>query len=219
MLHGVLSFRGFDVRTAEDGEECLRMVAEESPDLVVLDIMMPRRDGFETAAVLRSNPATANIPILALTALATPDAHERALKAGCDLVLTKPIAPNDLVSGVWMLLEQRRSAEGDAAQSAEEFASRERTAASELVARGKEAIRHLSGGRVPRSDTDLRRRIQGIESVASCSFCGRVRGSGERWREIPEELRAYLHQWTSVSHGVCPECLAREYPGVASGRG
>lgn len=215
MLRDVLRFRGYDVALAEDGDVCLRMVAEERPDLVVLDIMMPKRDGYETAAMLRADPRTATLPILALTALATPDVRERALAAGCDLVLTKPIKPNDLVQGIQVLLERSATSGPDA--EAQEFATRERDAATELVERGAAAIRALSPGKPPRSETDLRRRLQGLESVAACSFCGRVRGSGERWREIPEEIRDYLDQWTSMSHGVCPECFAREYPGVREG--
>jgi CheY-like chemotaxis protein len=217
MLRDLLRLRGFEVEVAEDGDECLRRVAEVRPDLVVLDIMMPNRDGYQTAALLRSDPATATLPILALTALATQDVHERALKAGCDLVLTKPISPNELVKGILVLLERKGSSAKRAAE-AERFASRERTAAAELVACGAEAVRALSDDAPPRSDTDLRRRIQALESVPACSFCGRVRGSEERWREIPAELREYLDQWTSMSHGVCPECLAREYPDLAAGQ-
>jgi len=209
MLRDVLRFRGYEVSVAEDGDVCLRMVAEHRPDLVVLDIMMPNRDGYETAAALRADPRTASIPILALTALATAEVRERALKAGCDMVLTKPIAPNALVKGIQVLLEQNASPE--------DFASRERNAATELVEAGKAAIHTLVPGEPPRSETDIRRRIQGLESVAACSFCGRVRGAGERWRDIPDELRDYLDQWTSMSHGVCPECFAREYPGVREG--
>jgi CheY-like chemotaxis protein len=217
MLRDVLRFRGYDVAVAEDGDVCLRMVAEQRPDLVVLDIMMPNRDGYETAASLRADPRTASLPILALTALATPEVRERALKAGCDMVLTKPIAPNALVEGIQVLLDRATAPEEEKSGEAEDFATRERTAASELVEAGKAAIRALTPGKPPRSETDIRRRIQGLESVAACSFCGRVRGAGERWRDIPDELRDYLDQWTSVSHGVCPECFAREYPGVREG--
>ena len=216
MLVDVLRFRGFDVAVAADGVECIERVADARPDIVILDIMMPRRDGYETAALLRANPATADLPILALTALATADVHDRILRAGCDLILTKPVAPNDLVQGVQVLLEKGHATHGDAGE-AERFASQARDAAAELVARGADAIRDLDDAS-PESDTELRRRIQGIESVATCSFCGRVRGAGERWREIPDELREYLDKWTSMSHGVCPECFAREYPGVNTGR-
>jgi CheY-like chemotaxis protein len=211
MLREVLRFRGFDVRVAEDGDECLRLVREERPDLVVLDIMMPKLDGYDTAAELRADPSTADLPILALTALAGPDVHQRAIDAGCDLVLTKPIAPNALVQGINYLLERSHRPAG-AEGEAERFASQARTAADELVARGAEAIQDLSAGEPAESDTDLRRRIQGMESVPSCSFCRRVRAPGERWREIPEELSEYFDQWTSTTHGVCPECFAREYP-------
>lgn len=213
MLRDVLRFRGFDVRVAEDGEDCLRLVGEERPDLVVLDIMMPNLDGYDTAARLRAAAATADLPILALTALAGPEVRDRALDAGIDLVLTKPVMPNALVQAIQFLLEKSNGSRGDVGE-AERFAAEARSAADELVERGAEAILELTAGQPTHSDTDLRRRIQGMDTVPACSFCRRVRAPGERWREIPEELSEYFDQWTSTSHGVCPECFAREYPGL-----
>jgi len=167
MLRDVLRFRGFDVRVAEDGDECLRLVREERPDVVILDIMMPIRDGYDTAAQIRGEPSTADLPILALTALAGPEVHQRAIDAGCDLVLTKPIAPNALVQGINYLLEKRErpTGDGDGKGEAERFASEARSAADDLVARGAEAIRDLAPGEPAGSDTELRRRIQGMDSV------------------------------------------------------
>lgn len=211
MFGDVLEFRGYSVRPTWNGDECLQAAREMRPDLVILDIMMPRRTGIETAAELRLLPNTRTVPILALTALTDPDVHRRALEAGCDLILNKPIVPADLLRGVACLLEESDPTR-QAPDVAEEFAMRERTAAAELIRKGGDVIRELSTGVFYPSDTELRQRMQGIQLVPTCASCGRVRMPGGEWRVIPEELRAYFDEWTSVSHGVCPECFAREYP-------
>lgn len=206
-----LQFRGYSVREAANGDECLELAREGCPDLVILDIMMPRRDGIDTAARLREAPDTATVPILALTASTDPAIHRRALRAGCDLVLTKPIAPGDLLRGIHCLLEERDASRGGAEET-QRFASRERTDAAELISRAAEVVRELSAGAPAPSETELRQRLQGIQLVPACSSCGRVRTAGGQWREIPAVLRTFFDQWTSLSHAICPECFAREYP-------
>lgn len=214
-----LRFRGFTVREARNGEECLESAREVRPDLVILDIMMPVLDGIGAAARLRAEPGTARVPILALTALADPEVFRRALRAGCDLVLNKPIAPGDLLRGILCLLYEQDPAGGDP----EQFASEERSAAADLVSRGAEAIRALSAGTARLTDAELRQRLQGMEVVPACTSCGRVRTAAGTWREIPQELRAFFDEWMSVSHAVCPDCFARDYPDFprppAEGRG
>jgi CheY-like chemotaxis protein len=211
MFRDMLEFRGMFVRVAEDGDACLAAAEELTPDLIVLDIMMPRRSGIEAAVELRRRPATAATPIIALTALTGHEVTRRALEAGCDLILNKPILPGDLVRGVEYLLEESGHPSRRRAQ-AEEFASRERSTADELIRQGGEVIRELSSDVQEPSETELRQRMQGIQLVPVCTSCGRIRLKDGEWRAIPERLRTYFDQWTSTSHGLCPDCLAREYP-------
>lgn len=75
---------------AADGLEALRRASEETPDLVLLDLMLPKLDGYEVARRLRSEPLTRDVPIIAITALARPKDRMRAVEAGCDDYVDKP---------------------------------------------------------------------------------------------------------------------------------
>ena len=88
---------GFDIVEAGDGEEALAVAARERPDLVFLDIDMPRLDGIEVCRRLRAAPATAGATIVMLTAARGDVAERDAGAAGADLYLTKPFSPLDLL--------------------------------------------------------------------------------------------------------------------------
>lgn len=87
----MLRRRGYVVREAADGMAALESLANFLPDLVLTDLMMPILDGFELIRRMRASPATASIPVLAITADATPDADHRARAAGAADVLIKPV--------------------------------------------------------------------------------------------------------------------------------
>lgn len=101
-----LEFEGFEVHTAVDGQDCLDRVDAVAPQLVTLDAMMPRLDGFRTAEQLRANPHTAHIRILMLSARAQDQDRRHGEAAGADAYLTKPFDPDDLVQLVQRLLAQ-----------------------------------------------------------------------------------------------------------------
>ncbi len=98
IVRALLEFQGRDVLEASDGRQCLGAARALRPDVIVLDLIMPHMDGWEVAAALRADPATRSIPILALTAAALPDDRARALAAGCNRVLSKPIALGELAA-------------------------------------------------------------------------------------------------------------------------
>ncbi|MGI6296463.1 MAG: response regulator transcription factor [Armatimonadota bacterium] len=91
---------GYQVVTANDGKEALQKVAEENPDLVVLDVMMPYMDGFEVLQNLRRNPSTRDIPVVMLTAKAQDADVFKGWQSGVDCYLTKPFNPMELLSFV-----------------------------------------------------------------------------------------------------------------------
>ena len=91
---------GYTVVTANDGKEALQKVADENPDLVVLDVMMPYMDGFEVLQNLRRSPATRDIPVIMLTAKAQDADVFKGWQSGVDCYLTKPFNPMELLSFV-----------------------------------------------------------------------------------------------------------------------
>jgi two-component system cell cycle response regulator DivK len=111
-----LSFFDYQVATAEDGIEALAKANELLPDLILMDLSLPKLDGWETTRRLKSAERTRSIPVIALTAHALLDAQQTALAAGCDAVVTKPCYPKDLVSEIRRQLESRVGNLGEIAQ-------------------------------------------------------------------------------------------------------
>lgn len=91
MLYDLLTDAGLEVYAAADGAECLELVRRLRPGVVVLDIRLPDIDGFDVARVIKSDPCTRNIVIVAVTSYAMSGDRERALLSGCDLYMSKPI--------------------------------------------------------------------------------------------------------------------------------
>jgi len=100
---------GFEVLTASDGEEGYAKAAAESPDVILMDLELPIVDGWEATRRLKRDPATQNIPIIALTAHAMAGSREQALAAGCDEFDTKPIDFERLTQKIDGVLAARRA--------------------------------------------------------------------------------------------------------------
>ncbi|MFF9807699.1 response regulator [Streptomyces coeruleorubidus] len=103
-----LELEGLEVVTAADGAECLDVVHQVRPDLVTLDVAMPRLDGIRTAARLRTDPRTRDVP-LAIISACTQYEVEAGLEVGVDAFLAKPFEPAELVGMVRQLIERERS--------------------------------------------------------------------------------------------------------------
>ncbi len=96
---------GYDIKTATDGEEALEAVRELLPDLILLDVMMPKRDGFEVCQTIRANPEWKAIKIILLTAKGREVDQEKGLAMGADDYVTKPFSTQELVKKVKSILE------------------------------------------------------------------------------------------------------------------
>jgi DNA-binding response OmpR family regulator len=103
-LEFLMRREGFEVAVARDGEEALGSIAEAQPDLVLLDVMMPKIDGFEVCTRLRADPALAAMRIVMLTAKGREAEIEKGLSLGADGYVTKPFSTRDLVVQVKNLL-------------------------------------------------------------------------------------------------------------------
>lgn len=107
-----LELEGFDVVEAVDGQECLELVAAVHPDLVTIDVVMPRLDGFAAAAALRADPRTATLPIVMVTTQAQPADRRRSQQIGVDAYVTKPFDPDVLVTTIREVLARSTSSGG-----------------------------------------------------------------------------------------------------------
>ena len=100
---------GFRVRTAATGDEALKAIGAERPDLVVLDIMLPERSGYDVLEELRRRPETEDVPVVVLTARREEQDRIRGLELGADDYLTKPFSPHELVLRVGAVLRRAQA--------------------------------------------------------------------------------------------------------------
>jgi CheY-like chemotaxis protein/MinD-like ATPase involved in chromosome partitioning or flagellar assembly len=108
----MLQRQGYQIVAANNGEQGLNLADADTPDLILLDVMMPQMDGYEVARRLRANPETANIPILMFTAKTQLDDKVTGFEAGADDYLTKPTHPTELQAHVKALLSRSSKGRG-----------------------------------------------------------------------------------------------------------
>lgn len=107
MLVDYLEMAGYKMVTAQDGLDGLAQAKLIHPDLILMDIQMPRMDGFEATQRLKSDPELRDVPIIALTALAMPDDRQRCLDSGMDEYISKPVNLRTLAKAMQKLLLRR----------------------------------------------------------------------------------------------------------------
>ena len=103
-LEYLLKKEGFDVSVATDGDAALRQAAEFRPDLILLDVMTPKKSGFEVCDALRADPAQADLKIIMLTAKGRETEVTKGLALGANAYITKPFSTKDLVAQIKTLL-------------------------------------------------------------------------------------------------------------------
>ena len=110
-LEFLMTQAGYEVATAEDGEAALRAVERNPPDLILLDINIPKRNGFEVCEIIRSDPARKDMRIVMLTAKGRDVEKEKGLALGADDYVTKPFSTKEVVAKVEELLNERPSSQ------------------------------------------------------------------------------------------------------------
>ena len=100
-----LEYSGFDVIQAVNGVEAVQRAIDSVPDLILMDLSLPIMDGWEATRQLKANPATAGIPVVALTGHALAHCSDGARKAGCAAFVTKPCLPEDLLKEIRRVLD------------------------------------------------------------------------------------------------------------------
>ena len=100
---------GYEALTADSGEEGLKIIREQKPDLVLLDIMMPKMKGRDVCSLMKANPETARIPVIFLTALGLADHVKAGLDVGADDYLVKPFEPEELKERITIVLSRQNN--------------------------------------------------------------------------------------------------------------
>ena len=103
--------KGYEVRTASNGEEALQALNEKVPDLILLDVMMPKPDGYEVCQKIRATAKWKDIPVIMLTAKGREVEREKGFAMGADDYITKPFSTQELVAKVQAILEGKREGE------------------------------------------------------------------------------------------------------------
>lgn len=93
MVSHILQHHGATVHLAKNGHECIELLGSVQPDLIITDLAMPGKDGWQTLVAVRANPNTAHIPVVAVTAYHSVDVAEDAVRAGFDAYFPKPLHP------------------------------------------------------------------------------------------------------------------------------
>jgi CheY-like chemotaxis protein len=115
LLSRQLWFCGYQVATAKNGAEAVAMAVSEHPDVILMDIVMPKMDGLEAVSQIRANPKTEDIPVLALTAWLSPNSRQNYMARGFNDCLSKPFTHDDLFRAIDQLLRvtEKRSEPSD----------------------------------------------------------------------------------------------------------
>jgi len=108
LIEMTLRAKNYTLLEATDGEEALDIARTERPDLIIMDVRLPKMDGLEVTRKLRENPAFSHTPIIGVTAYAMKGDKERVIEAGCDAYLSKPINTRELLGVIAEMLSQRQ---------------------------------------------------------------------------------------------------------------
>ena len=101
-----LRFAGYDVVAVSNGEEAVTLASEEKPDLILMDVRMPRMTGYEACKIMKSEKATSEIPVVFLSAKGQESEVQAGLDAGADEYILKPFSPDELTDRVKIILKQ-----------------------------------------------------------------------------------------------------------------
>ncbi|MGF1560638.1 MAG: response regulator transcription factor [Geminicoccaceae bacterium] len=111
-LRHLMQREGYDVRVAADGEQALAEITADPPDLVLLDVMIPKRDGYDVCQTVRNNPDWQNVKIIMVTAKGREVELEKGLALGADAYVTKPFSTRDLAAQVRRMIGENVQVNG-----------------------------------------------------------------------------------------------------------
>lgn len=106
LMNIFLSRRGYEIFNVEDGAEVLNQARAVKPDIIILDIMLPKLNGFEVCSRIKSDPALKHIPVMILSALVQKSEIEMGIRMGADLYMTKPFQNSELLANIEKLIKK-----------------------------------------------------------------------------------------------------------------
>ncbi len=181
-----LDANGFDVMIARDGQDGIDKAQRGHPDLILLDVMMPGIDGFETCRRLKANAPTRSIPILFMTALDSIEDKLKGFDAGGQDYITKPFNEQEALARIHVHISLRRL---------------------QLEAQDRNQ-------RLEKANQNLKKALEEIKTLHGilpiCAACKKIRDDDGCWSQIEEYIQK--HTDADFSHGICPECARKLYP-------
>jgi CheY-like chemotaxis protein len=217
LMRAVLAPDGYDIRTAGDGPEVDRVLAEFRPRLILMDVQLPGADGFELARRLKSDPATRDIIVVACTAYAMPGDEEKAQASGCSGYITKPVDTRTLPATVKLHLGARQAAQrafepGDYHDLLTEMRSN-------FLVEGEEESGRLLGGLAQGLDLDRAQRTvhhwTGIAGMLGFAEIARkARGIEDYLADPGERRRSNREARAMIAAGECVSRLRSELLGM-----
>jgi CheY-like chemotaxis protein len=194
LLAQILTQRGYTVRAVSNGEQALVAATAAPPDLILLDIMMPGMDGYTVCEHLKTQPETAKIPVIFISALNEPLDKVKAFTVGGVDYLTKPFQMEEILARVNVHITlsnlQRQLEEANVKLAVQNQELQQRNAE---LQEALTTIKTLSG------------------LVPICAWCGRkIQDEAGNWIKVEQYVEA--HSEATFTHGICPDCLTKWKP-------
>jgi DNA-binding response OmpR family regulator len=186
VLLGLLKDLGFDLAVAQSGEEALERVSHWTPDIILLDVMMPGLDGFETCRRLKAQETSREIPIIFMTALTDIASKLKGFEMGGVDYVTKPVEYQEVIARLNAHLTIRLLQKSLAEKNAELQAK------NEQLQQALDRVKTLSG------------------LLPICANCKKIRDDQGYWQDVAVYIQE--HSDADITHGICPQCLQTLYP-------
>jgi DNA-binding response OmpR family regulator len=187
LLLGVLQGQGLAVSVARSGTEALERLLHLTPDLILLDVLMPGLNGFDTCRCIKAQSAYRDIPILFMTALTDIDSKLQGFAAGGVDYVTKPFEASEVLARIHTHLTMRRLHQRLALQNAE---------------------LQVTNVQLSEVTTTLRAALEEVKTLRGlipiCAWCKQIRDMQGLWHEVEAYLRE--HTEADFTHGLCPAC-------------
>ena len=186
LISRMLTEGGYEARVAVNGKQALDAALIDPPDLILMDIMMPAMNGYETCQHLKANPRTRDIPVIFISALGETFNKVRAFEVGGVDYVSKPIEIAEVLARIKTHLALRKL------QLQLEQKNQELAKQNAALQEALDTIKTISG------------------LVPICAWCGRKIREGEQWIDIETYLKH--HTKAEFTHGICPDCLHNLHP-------